>query len=92
MKYLVLTPKFDYTEWINEYGGPTYPVRDFVEIVAKNKKDAVALGVKYMLTHRYSKEQGYKYVHDRRSDGLSPYVGVRAYSLSDLRKRYLKRD
>lgn len=86
-KYLVLTPEFDYTEIVNEYGGPTYTVRDFVEVIAKNKKDAVALGVKYMLTHRYSSDQDYTYVHDQRSDDASPYTGVRAYSREDLRDR-----
>ena len=86
-KYLVLTPEFNYTEVINEYGGPSYDVRDFVEVIAKNKKDAVALGVKYMLTRSYPDGEDYQYVHDQKASDCSPYTGVRAYNREDLRRR-----
>lgn len=78
-KYIVLTPEFEYTERINELGGPVYTVRDYVEILAKNKKDAVALGVHYMLTHRYRDGQRYQYVHDQKASWASPYTGVKAW-------------
>ena len=83
--YLVLTPEFDYTEVIMDGMGPVYTVRDYVEIVARNKKDAVALGVKHMLNSRYPDGDHYQYVHDQRSDHCSPYTGVRAYDRNDLR-------
>ena len=84
-KYLVLTPEFDYTEVIMDGMGPSYTVRDYVEVVAKNKKDAVALGVQHMLNRRYPDGDRYQYVHDQRSDNCSPYTGVRAYDRNDLR-------
>lgn len=72
--YLVITPEYDYTEWVCEFGGPTYSECDAVEIEAENKRDAIALGVKYMLAHPTK----FQYVHDQRSDNLSPYAGVKA--------------
>ena len=86
-KYLVLTPSFDYMEVVIEGRGPVYSVRDFVEIVAKNKRDAVILAVHHMLHNSYPDGQGYQYVHDQRSDNCSPYAGVRAYDRRDLRDR-----
>lgn len=83
-KYLVLTPSFDYMEVIVDGQGPTYSVRDYVEVVAKNKKDAVAFGVMLMLEGRYPDGERYQYVHDQKSDNCSPYTGVRAYDRNDL--------
>jgi hypothetical protein len=82
-RYIVLTPPFLYHEIIVDGMGPYYEERDFIEIEAENKRDAVALGVKYMLTHRYPDGHRYQYVHDQRSDRLSPYTGVRATETGD---------
>lgn len=80
-KYLVMSPEFSTTaEWIAGY--PRYEtVRDVVEVVARNKRDAVMLGVKYMLEHW----RDFEYARDNRSSDLPPWAGIRAYSREDLR-------
>ena len=73
--FYVITPEFDYVEPILDDGsGPTYQACDVVEIEAENKKDAVSLGVKYMLS---KSPREFPWVHDQRSDNLCPYTGVK---------------
>lgn len=63
--------------------GPITTECDTVEIEAESKWDAIALGVQWMLTHRYPDGQRYQYCQDQRADGASPYTGVRALVVED---------
>ena len=77
-RYMVITPEFiRYSgDWYepDEYGA------DVVEVEARNKRDAVILGVHLMLNDKWfpGKDYDYKYVHDKRASGECPYTGVRA--------------
>ena len=73
--YTVVTPPFLYHEIIVDGQGPYYEQCDVVEIIAKNRKDAVALAVNYMLKHKHK----YEYVREQLADRRSPYTGVKAY-------------
>lgn len=79
-RWTVITPKFSYTEVINEYGGPTYDTCDIVEVIAKTKTDAIKLGVVEMLKGGSAGKYwgSYSYCLDQRLDGLCPYTGVYA--------------
>ena len=76
--WYVVTPTFEEVEPVLDDGsGPTYSVRDVIEIEAGTARDAVALGVIAMLRSRYPQPK-YIWVHDQRADGRSPFAGVRA--------------
>ena len=74
-RWFVVTPEFDYTDIIVDGQGPTYPVRDVIEIEAETARDAIALGVKEMLKQGHD----YRWCRDARTDGVSPYTGVEAF-------------
>lgn len=82
-RFAVVTPEFDYMEVIIGGQGPVHNVYDYIEVEAETAKEAISLGVGYMLTHNYSDGDKYQYVHDQRSDGLCPYTGVKAEELFD---------
>jgi len=74
--YMIVTPEFEVRIPILDDGtGPWEWNADVIEVEAENKKDAIALGVQLMLKEYWK----YKYVRDQRSDGCSPYTGVKAY-------------
>lgn len=80
--YHVVTPEYDYTEYVCAEGGPTYPVCDVIEIEAKTRRDAVALGVREMLRGgKQGRYERFRWCLDQRLDGLSPYAGVKAYEV-----------
>lgn len=68
--YLVTSGEYDYTEWVDEYGGPTYSVSDFAEVTAPNARAAKVLALQ-------SKDFE-KWVDLCRSDSKNPFVGVTA--------------
>jgi hypothetical protein len=74
--WIVVTPEYGYTEVIDpEIGGPTYDVADVIEVEADTRRDAIALGVKAMLSdHRH-----YAYCLDQRGSDLCPFTGVKAF-------------
>jgi hypothetical protein len=74
--YWVVTPEFSYTEPVLDDGsGPTYDVRDVVEVEAPTARDAVRIGVKRMLSE-WEFRDGWCNIQ-RQSDAC-PYAGVRA--------------
>ena len=69
--WLVITPEFTYSEYIDHFIVDQYDICDVIEVHAKNKTEAKALGVKEML-----KDLSYTYCRERKADGLSPYGGI----------------
>jgi hypothetical protein len=87
-KYYVVTPEYDYTEYVpglEPPGGPTYSVSDCIEVEAANARYAKAFGVKLML-QKISPvpQEQFSWCKDQRSDGLSPYSGVYVEDFNDL--------
>lgn len=77
-KWLVVTPAYDVVVPVLDYGqGPIERECDVVEVDAATARDAITLGVKIMLRQRF------KWCEDQRSDGCSPFAGVRAERLDD---------
>ena len=80
--YYVITPVYDVVVPVLDYGqGPVESGRDVIEIEAKTRRDAIALGVKAMLNARYgdfADENRFCWCQDARRDGENPYAGVRA--------------
>ena len=69
--YFVETPAYPYTEVVCDDGtGPTYDVRDVVEVKAKTKREAVIEAVR----HWRRNGAGYLYWQEG-----NPFVGVKAY-------------
>jgi hypothetical protein len=62
-RWLVVTPEFSYTEYIVAGQGPSYAVRDVIEIEADTARDAIRLGVREMLRS----PSGFSYCEWRRS-------------------------
>ena len=65
----------------DEGQGPIITVADVIEIEAETERDAIALGVQQMLRNPWrpgGKWTRFRYCRDQRSDGLSPYAGVKA--------------
>ena len=78
-RFVVVTPEFPYTEWVCPEGGPTYDIRDVIEIEAETSRDAVILGVHQMLrSHDYSRG----WCQSQRLDNLCPFEGVKAEPFS----------
>lgn len=71
--WAVVTPPVPYKEWVCPEGGPTYDECDVIYVEAESKRDAVALGVKLMLS-----DYSYRYCRNQRDEGLCPYDGVYA--------------
>lgn len=70
----VVTPEYDYTEPILDDGsGPNYSVRDYIEVEARTKRDAIILGVRAMTQAGW---RVYPWVYDQRSDNCCPFTGV----------------
>ncbi len=75
-RFYVVTPEYEWRDVILDDGtGPSFYEADVVEIEAENKRDAIAFGVKWMLTKA---SRDYKWCRDARADGVSPYAGVKA--------------
>lgn len=83
-RWLVITPKYSYTEYVCAEGGPTYDVCDVIEIEAESKRDAIALGVREMLKGgKQDFGNRYRWCRGQRIDGLSPYAGVWAEEVDE---------
>lgn len=83
-RWYVVTPEYDYTEIIVDGQGPTYTERDVIEIEAETARDAIALGVREMLTRRRSLDGWrYQWCRDARAEKVSPYAGVKAFPVED---------
>lgn len=78
--WYVVTPAFDVVIPVLDDGtGPVETGSDVIEVEAVSARDAIALGVKAMLSGaRYPDGQRYRWVFDQRSDGCCPYAGVKA--------------
>lgn len=66
--WYVISPKFDYTEWVCEYGGPTYEISDVVEVQAWSRDEAIVKGVSRMN----------EWPSIARGDDKNPFSGVKA--------------
>mgnify|MGYP001617182398 CR=1 FL=1 len=77
-RWFVVTPPVMWQDIVFDGQGPWYEDPDVIEIEAETAKDAVAMGVKLML-----KSRDYSYCRDQRSDGCSPYTGVKAECTMD---------
>jgi hypothetical protein len=89
MRWLVITPEYDEVVPILDDGtGPIEYGCDVIEIEAESRRDAIALGVNEMLKGGRQNEYGfYKWCRMARSDGESPYAGVRAEIVLASEKR-----
>lgn len=73
-RFYVVTPPVGYVDVIVDGQGPWVEEADVIEIEAATARDAIALGVREMLRSR-----SYNYCREQRSDGASPYTGVKAH-------------
>jgi len=74
-RWLVVTPEYDVKIPITDEGeGPTESEADTFEIEAETRRDAISLGVKFML-----KDANYRWCKEQRRDNRSPYTGVQAW-------------
>ena len=71
--YWVITPEYEYSEYLDGWAVDRYSLKDCVEIVATSKRDAVSKAVTEMLADKYS-----EYCKNRKRDNLNPFVGVQA--------------
>lgn len=84
--WFVTTPTYAVREYEEHMLAQVYDASDFEEIDATTRREAVSLAVKQWLasgTGRYSEDN---YCQRQRSDGLSPYTGVRAQSEDEARQ------
>lgn len=70
-RWLVFTPQYECHHATE--ADPAEFGCDVVEIEAKTKRDALALGVKVMLADR----RHFHYCRDQRDDNASPYAGLK---------------
>lgn len=78
--YEVVSPEYDYTEPILDYGeGPTYPAWDVAKVFTRTKKRAKVLALRSF--RRYYKNRGDKpyYLEDE-----NPFKGMKVYAIVDL--------
>lgn len=74
-RFYVVTPEYGTVVPVLDDGtGPYEYCADVVEIEAESRRDAISLGVKWML----NAGRDYQWCEDARSDGVSPYAGVKA--------------
>ncbi len=71
-RFLIVTPAY---ESGGDYYEPPEVGADVVEVEAETARDAVAIGVKLMLA---GNRKFYRYCRNQRTNGCSPYAGVRA--------------
>ena len=75
MVWYVVTPEYGTVIPITDEGqGPMEYGCDVIEIEAEKRRDAIALGVREML-----RLPSFRWCADARSDGVSPYTGVKAW-------------
>ena len=75
-RWYVVTPEYGQVIPILDDGtGPLEYGADVVEVEASTRRDAIAFGVRMMLRGHYRE---FKWCHDQRDSGLSPYAGVMA--------------
>lgn len=79
--YWVETPEYEtYLDYFPEFGtGPRGTVRDFLEVQAHTKRQAVSIAVNQWLAagkEKYSYDP--YYAVGRKQDGLCPWTGIRA--------------
>lgn len=87
-RWLVVTPSYGaVTEIICDGQGPFEEGCDVIEIEAENVKDAISFGVQIMLRGRHRDYwcHGHSsgWCEDARSDGVSPYAGVKAIPVQE---------
>ena len=74
--YWVTTPEYEYEEWVDDYLlADRYPVRDYVSIEAKTKREAIKKGVAKLREDKGSYRDYYHWYWDRNTN---PYTGVKA--------------
>ncbi len=79
-KFYVVTPEYGTVIPVCDDGtGPYEYQADLVEIEADTPRDAIALGVKWMLGKTANRD--YRWCRDARSSGESPYAGVKAFPI-----------
>lgn len=84
--WFVTSPVYPYHEVVLEDGsGPTYDISDFTEVDAPTRREAITAAVKEWLAERSD-----NYACARRSDGLSPFVGVKAVSVAEAKAETLE--
>lgn len=66
--------------------GPMEYGRDVVEIEATTRRDALILGVREMLRLNKSNYRHYRWCADNREEGVSPFVGVKVLSETDIER------
>ena len=71
IRWYVVSPKFDYTEIVCEFGGPTYEISDVVEVEANTVREAITKGVRLME----------EWPLIARSDNKNPMAGCKAYAM-----------
>ena len=80
-RFWVVTPEYGVVVPVTDEGqGPMEYGSDVIEIEAESARDAIALGV-HAMSHNPWRPHGwirYRWCDDARSDGRSPYAGVRA--------------
>ena len=85
-RWWVVTPEYGVVDPILDDGtGPMEYGADCIKIEAETARDAIAFGVKLMLNNPW-KPKGwvkYKWCKDARSDGVSPYSGVKAFPVEE---------
>ena len=79
--YFVTSPEYDcYIDYVPEFGtGPRGTTRDWKEIVATSKREAVSIAVREWLAERrdrYALDDNW--CSTQRADGLCPFTGIRA--------------
>ena len=72
--YLVLGPDYEYTEIIDECGGPRFPARDVVFVAAEDEKGAISTGIKMFRTFHKNET----YVCDWNAGYVNPFSEVTA--------------
>jgi hypothetical protein len=79
-RWYVVTPEYGIVIPVLDFGqGPIEYGRDVIEVEAANARDAVALGVKEMLRHRYgvpALQDKYEWCKMAQGDGSNPFAGV----------------
>ena len=75
-RYTVVSPPFLYHEIVVDEQGPYYEECDVVEVIAKSPRDAKAFAIQIMS----KKPHLYEHLRTCRSDGVSPYTGLKVYN------------
>jgi hypothetical protein len=83
----VTTPTYSVHEVVLDDGtGPTYDVSDYEMVEANTRREAISIAVKMWLKEGNTKYWlTTNYCSQRKSDGLSPWTGIKAQSDDELK-------